>query len=214
MKIRLNLVLGACATAALAGTACANLLWINEFHYDNVGTDTGEFVEVVIAPGGPAAATVNITLYNGANGLSYNSLNLASATLGSLVNGYQFYVWSLPTNGIQNGSPDGIALDVSGVLDEFISYEGTFAGVGGPANGITSVDIGVSQNGTEPIGSSLGLTGTGADQTDFTWAAFSSPPASGATPGNPNVGQTLVPAPSALALLGIAGIVGGRRRRR
>ena len=150
MKIQLNFVVGACAAVALTGPIYANLLWINEFHYDNVGTDAGEFVEVVIAPGGPAAAAVNITLYNGANGLSYGTLNLASATLGSNVNGFQFYVWNLPVDGLQNGSPDGIALDVSGTLDEFISYEGTFTALNGPANGNLSVDVGVAETSTTP----------------------------------------------------------------
>ena len=61
-----------------------------------------------------------------------------------------------PVNGIQNGSPDGIALvDAGNALVEFLSYEGVFAGVGGPADGVTSVDIGVSENGSGAVGNSL-----------------------------------------------------------
>ena len=50
----------------------------------------------------------------------------------------------------------GIALvNASGVVVEFLSYEGTFTAVGGAANGMTSTDIGVSQAGNEPIGASI-----------------------------------------------------------
>jgi hypothetical protein len=71
-------------------------------------------------------------------------------------------VLDYPSNGIQNGSPDGIALvDPGAAVVEFLSYEGTFTGVGGPANALLSVDIGVAQNGTEPLGSSLQRSGAG-----------------------------------------------------
>jgi MYXO-CTERM domain-containing protein len=218
MKIKFNRVIGFMASVAFCSAAQAvdsPLIWINEFHYDNTGTDSGEFIEVVIAPGGPAAANVLITLYNGGDTLSYNSLNLGSATLGANVSGYQFYVWSLPSNGIQNGAPDGIALTIIAPanVDQFLSYEGTFTAGNGAATGTLSTDIGISQSGSEPVGSSLGLVGTGGDQSAFTWAAFNNPAGgNGATPGQLNVGQQL-PAPGALALLGLAGLVGSRRRR-
>ena len=60
------------------------------------------------------------------------------------------------STGVQNGSPDGLALvrpDVT--VAEFLSYEGVFTAVGGPANGLTSTDIGVSEAGTEAAGLSL-----------------------------------------------------------
>ncbi len=80
--------------------------------------------------------------------------------------------YSVPTVGIQNGSPDGIALvDDAGALVQFLSYEGTFVGVGGAADGVTSIDIGVSENGSGALGNSLQLTGTGTAYEDFTWAA-------------------------------------------
>ena len=56
--------------------------------------------------------------------------------------------------------------------------------MGGPANGMQSVDIGVSENGSEPLGQSLRLTGTGQFYEDFTWNA----PAA-ATFGAINTGQ-------------------------
>jgi DNA/RNA endonuclease G (NUC1) len=70
-----------------------------------------------------------------------------------------------PQDGIQNGSPDGFALvDAGGQVVEFLSYEGAFAGVGGPAGGLVAVDIGVAES-SVPIGQSLSRTATG------TWLA-------------------------------------------
>ena len=67
-----------------------------------------------------------------------------------------YVVVNYAANGIQNGSPDGVALvDDNGVLVEFLSYEGVFAATNGPAAGITSIDIGVSEAGTEAAGTSL-----------------------------------------------------------
>ena len=88
--------------------------------------------------------------------------------------------------GLQNGAPDGLALiDPGGVVQQFLSYEGSFTAVGGPANGLMSTDIGVLQVGTEPVGSSLVLTGTGDTYGDFAWTATTA-----ASFGTPNVGQT------------------------
>ena len=52
---------------------------------------------------------------------------------------------------------------------QFLSYEGTFAATNGPASGMLSTDIGVSENGSEAVGLSLQLMGTGTTYSDFTW---------------------------------------------
>jgi len=213
----------ACASLALSGSAFAfpmSNVWINEIHYDNSGTDTGEFVEVVIGPGGPAASDVTLWLYNGSTGAPYGTQhNVGSAfTLGALVSGYQFYYLTLPTDGLQNGAPDGLALEIDpgDTLDDFISYEGSFVGTGtGPAVGASSANIGLSESSSTAVGSSLGLTGTGLLQEDFTWSVLANTgPGTGVTPGDINYGQSFgeVPAPGALALLGLAGVIGRRRR--
>jgi predicted extracellular nuclease len=46
-------------------------------------------------------------------------------------------------------------VDASGNLIEFLSYEGSFVAVGGPADGIASIDIGVAESNSTPIGYSL-----------------------------------------------------------
>lgn len=119
-------------------------VWINEFHYDNIGTDTNEFVEIA-GPAGTDLSGHQIVLYNGANGTVYNTLNL-SGSIPDEGAGFGAIAFNYPSNGIQNGSPDGIALVANSTLVEFISYEGTFTGSGGPADGVLSVDVGVAES--------------------------------------------------------------------
>ena len=73
-------------------------------------------------------------------------------------------------SGLQNGSPDGIALidNVTNVV-EFFSYEGSFVAGDGPATGVTSTDIGVAEDGSTAVGNSLQLIGTGSTGADFAW---------------------------------------------
>jgi predicted extracellular nuclease len=143
--------------------------FINEIHYDNIDVDTGEAIEVA-GPAGTDLTDWSLVLYNGSNGTSYNTTSL-SGTIPDLGDGYGVVVVNYPSNGIQNGAPDGMALvdDASNVI-QFLSYEGTFMATDGPANGMTSTDIGVAESGTTPVGDSLQLTGTGLFYDDFTWA--------------------------------------------
>ncbi|MEX2605488.1 MAG: endonuclease [Gracilimonas sp.] len=143
--------------------------WINEFHYDNDGGDTGEFVELAVNAQSADLTDITLTLYNGSNGTSYNTFSGTDFVQGETENGISFYYVDLPSNGLQNGSPDGMSLDLGGELIQFISYEGTFAAVDGPAQDIESTDIGAEQIGTAPIGSSLQLAGSGSEYNDFTW---------------------------------------------
>lgn len=134
---------------------------ISEFHYDNTGTDAGERIEIS-GPAGTSLTGWTVVLYNGANGAVYDTDPLPTP-IPAACGPRGVVVVTYPANGIQNGSPDGLALvNPSGVVIEFLSYEGSFVAVGGPANGMTSVDIPVSQNGSEPLNSSLYRDGTGA----------------------------------------------------
>lgn len=163
----------------------ATSVFINEFHYDNTGTDVGEFIEIA-APAGTDLTGWSLVLYNGANGQSYGTTSLSGSTIGDQGNGFGTLSISYPSNGIQNGSPDGIALvNNLGQVLQFLSYEGTFAATNGPAAGMTSTDIGLAQTGSEPVGAALQLTGSGTHFEDFTWV---STPTN--TSGAINVGQT------------------------
>jgi predicted extracellular nuclease len=145
-------------------------VFFNEIHYDNGGPpDTGEAIEIA----GPTCTDLtgwSVVLYNGSGGASYNTTAL-SGPIPNLGGGFGVVVVNYPSNGIQNGSPDGMALvDDGGNVIQFLSYEGTLTAVGGPANGMLSVDIGVIENGSGPVGDSLRLTGTGSTYNNFTWA--------------------------------------------
>jgi uncharacterized protein len=126
---------------------------LNEVHYDNTGSDIGEFIEVRTTAGGDASGLV-VELYNGSGGAVYGTLTTATATV-TTDGTYDYYVWNLPANGLQNGSPDGITLSNGGTLVEFLSYEGTFTAVGGAAAGTVSTSIGVAEAGTDAPGFSL-----------------------------------------------------------
>jgi len=125
----------------------------SEIHYDNAGTDVGEAIEIE-APAGTSLAGWSIVLYNGSNGAPYNTLAL-SGTVASQCEGRGTLAFSYPVDGIQNGSPDALALVNGEAVVEFLSYEGTLTAVGGPADGLTSTDIGVAESGSTPIGQSL-----------------------------------------------------------
>jgi len=163
--------------------------WINEFHYDNTGTDAGEFVEIVLADTTPTT-NVSVILYNGGTAGSFipygTASDLASFTKGVSANGYTIYSKSFPVDGIQNGGTDGIALIIDNVVEEFISYEGSAVATSGAAAGYTSKDIGISEAGSEVAGGSLYRYGPGSVGRDFAWAK-----ATVATPGQVNPGQNL-----------------------
>src|SRR5687768_3998540 len=144
-------------------------VFINEIHYDNTGTDAGEAIEVA-GPAGTDLSGWSIVLYNGAGGAPYDT-DALSGIIPNQQAGFGTISLSYPSNGIQNGSPDAIALVNATTVVQFLSYEGSFTAVGGPANGMTSTDIGVSEDGSEALGQSLRLSGAGQVYEDFTWSA-------------------------------------------
>lgn len=165
-------------------------VWINEFHYDNVGTDTGEFVELA-GTAGTNLAGWQIVRYNGTNPAAatvYTSPG--SITVGGVIpdqqNGFGTVSFALPTDGLQNGGNDGFALvDAGNTVVQVLSYEGAFTASGGPAAGRTSESIPVAEGSNTPSGASLHLTGTGDEYADFAWSATNDD-----SPGAVNAGQS------------------------
>lgn len=154
--------------------------WINEFHYDNVGQDVGEGVEVVIDTTLLDWKQVYLTAYNGSNGKSYGGdLAMLNADTSNSIQAYKIFWFNFP--GLQNGPKDGLCLfeRVGGKdsLLQFISYEGAFLAQDGPAHGLSSIDIGVSESSTTSYHQSLQLQGYGLDYHSFQWASDSSSPA-------------------------------------
>jgi len=144
-------------------------VFINELHYDDASSDTGEGVEIA-GPAGTSLTGYTITAYNGSStsGASYKTEPL-SGTIPDL-NSTGYGTVFFPISGLQNGAPDGIALDSDGNLIQFLSYEGVFTASNGVASGVTSTDIGVAETGTTLDGESLQLTGSGTTYENFTWS--------------------------------------------
>jgi Lamin Tail Domain len=115
-------------------------LVINEVEYDQPGTDSSEYVEILNTSADPIPLHgIHLALINGANNTEYLRVNLGAA--GTLAGGQYLVVKAstvnIPanalginfvsaTNNIQNGAPDGLGLITpanQGLLDA-LSYEG------------------------------------------------------------------------------------------
>ncbi len=174
-------------------------VFINEFHYDNTGTDAGEFVEIA-GPAGTNLTGWSLVRYNGSNpgaAIVYATPAIANPFTGVVLadqgNGFGTLSIAFPQDGLQNGGNDGFALiDPMGNVVQLLSYEGILtAAAGTPAAGLSSIDVGVAETSATPLGASLGLVGTGDSPDDFTWAVLAND-----TPGAFNDGQTFA-APAA-----------------
>ena len=105
-------------------------VWFNEFHYDNTGTDTGEFIEIA-GTAGTDLTGWQIARYNGSTpgaAIVYSSPGSITVS-GTLANdtgtGIGFKSFSLPQDGLQNGTADGFALiNSGGTVVQLLSYEG------------------------------------------------------------------------------------------
>jgi len=168
-------------------------VWINEIHYDNASTDVNEAIEIA-GVAGTDLTGYKLVFYNGSNtpGAApvYMTTNLTGAIDNEGATGYGAVSFSYPSNGIQNGLADGVALIApDGTVIQLLSWEGTFtAAAGTPAAGVTSTDIGVSEDGSGAADQSLQLTGSGAAGADFTWQ-----PDATSSFGSLNTGQTIIP---------------------
>ena len=179
------------AILIFAVSLTAQNAWLNEIHYDNSGTDEGEFLEIVVQDAGNySLLDFEVHLYNGSNGTAYGTSNLDEFSVGAVENGFTFFYFDY--EGIQNGSPDGVAISYDGDLIQFLSYEGPLTATEGPASGIESTDMGVEESGGTQIGESLQLAGTGENYSNFTWqeAAAETP---GALNNNQNFGADTTP---------------------
>ncbi len=130
---------GSTATATVTVSTGANHLVINEVDYDQLGTDTAEYIEIY----NPSAAAVPLTgkqvlLVNGSGEATYATITLGTGMLAAggylVIAGPNVTVpvgvtkvdpgWTM--DAIQNGAPDGIALvdNTTHTLVDALSYEG------------------------------------------------------------------------------------------
>ncbi|MBP7951832.1 MAG: hypothetical protein KA004_19475, partial [Verrucomicrobiales bacterium] len=183
-----RILAGGPAFLLTAAVCAAQAVFINEIHYDNNSSDTGEGVEIA-GPAGTDLSDFDLVFYNGNNpqaAVEYATVRL-SGVLPDAANGSGFAWFGPPANGIQNGGNDGVALyrRSTGQVEQLLSYEGVFTASNGVAAGQTSVDIGVAESSTSPAGQSLQLAGAGTLYQQFHWVASQT-----ATPGQINGGQT------------------------
>lgn len=160
--------------AALLPASAFAEVFINELHYDDATAsgDVGERIEVV-ATAGESLSGYRIHLYNGSTPSAATTYDNDVVPVGSVVScgaNVRVATASYPSNGIQNGANDAIALvDAGGSVVQFLSYEGAVTASNGPAAGRTSVNVPVSESSSTSAGTSLQLGGTGSRYSDFTW---------------------------------------------
>jgi DNA/RNA endonuclease G (NUC1) len=139
---------------------------ISEFHYDNASTDANERIEIS-GPAGVDLTGWQLVRYNGTNpaaAVPYTSPG--NPPLGGLIPdqcaGRGTVVLSYPQDGLQNGSNDGFALVNSrGRVIELLSYEGQFTASAGPAAGMSSTNLPVSENASGNADGSIQRTPSG-----------------------------------------------------
>jgi DNA/RNA endonuclease G (NUC1) len=147
---------------AAVTTPPPSALHVSEIHYDNLGVDTGEAIEIE-GPVGTDLSGFTIVLYDGNGGAPYGTPAALSGALPETCTARGVAVVTYPSNGLQNGSPDGIALvNGAGAVVDFVSYEGVITATAGPAAGLTSIDIGAEEASSSPIGASLQRASNGS----------------------------------------------------
>jgi predicted extracellular nuclease len=161
---------------AIATTQDPATVWINEIHYDNTGTDSGEAIEIA-GPSGTDLSAYSLVLYNGGSAtaaIPYDT-RVLSGLIPDQQAGFGTLAFTYAVNGIQNGAPDGLALVKGTEVVQFLSYEGAMTAAasptGGPASGLAATDISVAELGGGAVGNSLRLSGTGSTYQDFAWNA-------------------------------------------
>ena len=149
------------------GGGSSSAVWINEFHYDNVGTDNNEFIEIMGAAGIDLDGYL-LALYSGGQSGYYGAIRLRGIIPNQ--DGTGFGTIAFDAEGLQNGAPDGFGLvSPDNVCLEFIAYEGDMtADGGGPCNDVFGQDIGVFERNVS-ADYSLQRTGSGREAQDFVW---------------------------------------------
>jgi hypothetical protein len=168
-------------------TSHASLIFINEIHYDNSGADKDEFVELA-GSAGLNLLDWSLKFYNGSSGLVYKTFTIDDVTLDDSHNGFGFLAISVSgiQNGAANGIGDGIAIvNSNNKVMQFLSYEGAFEAKNGPALGILSNNISISQS-SYPVGKSIQLISSGKSHDEFEWSIEDN------TYGTVNIGQNFI----------------------
>ena len=120
--------------------------------------------------------------YDATTGRAYRWLRL-HGSFADQDNG--FGTLSFPFPDLADGAGGVALITTEGVVKQFLSYGGAFAATNGACKGQVSVDIGVTEDGTTPVGYSLQLEGTGTTYAQFSWRP-PAPETAGDTNNNQN----------------------------
>ena len=121
------------ATSCIAFESNAAIV-INEFDYDQPGTDNAEFIELFNNAAASSLDNFSIQLINGRNSTTYRTIDLTGFNINandyfvvcgdSTLVGNCDYSFTSTNGWLQNGAPDGIALFDDAVQIDSVSYEG------------------------------------------------------------------------------------------
>jgi DNA/RNA endonuclease G (NUC1) len=181
------------------GPVTSNSIFVSEIHYDNVGTDANEALEIE-TPAGANLAGYTLALYDGASGLTYPT-GIAPMRIDTIApticpsGTRQVIVFNFPVNGLQNGGQDGVTPTIPdgwAIIGpdskpvEFMSYEGTFVATNGPASNYLSTDIGKAESAATSASQSLQRAGNGV------WFGPSANTMGACNPATPVAPQTII----------------------
>ncbi|MEO0643778.1 MAG: lamin tail domain-containing protein, partial [Pseudomonadota bacterium] len=169
-------------------------VFFNEIHYsDNGDPDTGEFIEIAnTAATDLSGWTVVVYDTTGGNATPLATATLSGSDLLTTLSPSDFLsnAGGTPLSEFSDFSPTFALIDDSGTVIQFVSFglsSSTGTDSGDPTFGLSSIPLGIEEDGTDAPGLSLQLEGTGSVAADFSEVG---PIA--ATPGAQNTGQTLV----------------------
>lgn len=117
----------------------------------------------VAGPAGLSLDGWSIAFYRAVDGSQYKSVSLSGTIPDATGTGCG--ALSFEVSGIQNGLCGLVLVGADGALGPLLSYEGVLTATDGPAAGVTSTDIGVTESSATPVGFSLQLQDDG-----ITWA--------------------------------------------
>ena len=125
-----------------------DILFINEIHYDNVGDDVNEFIEIA-GQAGIDLSDYTLYAYEEFDGMYDDDVEL-TGIIPDEGNGWGAVAFDkdyLGSKFFENGT-SGLALvkTADDFVVEFISYEGYVTATDGPAKGCTSKLIGVEED--------------------------------------------------------------------
>lgn len=130
---------------------------VNEFHYANTAATQTAFVEVAFPKDFTQLNNINISLYNGEGNVydSY-SVSLFKTVDDGIFEEEKIMYLDVPV-GLAEGK-GGISISYGAHVIQFVSYGGAFTALSGPAAGLRSQDIIITETAEDGTSSSVYLT--------------------------------------------------------